>query len=193
MSDDAILAVLDLPGNRQFRVVRGNLLDQQVDAIINAANGYLSHGGGVAAAIERAAGPALTAEGDRLIQERGPIPTGEAVVTTAGNLPFKGVIHAIGPRLGEGDEEKLLEKALQAAFHIADEQNWSSIAFPAVSSGIFSVPHELCARAYVAAVTGFVRENPETPLRWFLLCLFPGRLETISCEEVIRAGGRRGS
>jgi len=188
-----ILATLDLPDHRSFLVMRGNLLDQQVDAIVNAANGHLSHGGGVAAAIERAAGPAFTADGDRLVLEHGPVPTGEAVATVAGNLPFKGVVHTVGPRLGDGNEDKLLEKALQAAFRIADDRNWSSIAFPAVSSGIFAVPHKICARAYVASVTGFLRENPETSLRRFLLCLFPGQLESLVCEEIVKAGGRRGS
>jgi O-acetyl-ADP-ribose deacetylase (regulator of RNase III) len=91
-----------------FQVVQGNLLDEPVDAIVNAANGMLAHGGGVAGIISRAAGPALQEESDRIVHERGPFPTGSAVVTAAGNLPFKGVIHAVGPRYGEGDEERKL-------------------------------------------------------------------------------------
>ena len=69
--------------------MRGNLLDQPVDAIVNAANGHLAHGGGVAAAISSAAGPALDEESERIVRKRGPIPTGDAVITTAGDLPFK--------------------------------------------------------------------------------------------------------
>ena len=91
-------------------MVRGNLLEEPVDAIVNAANGHLAHGGGVAGVISRAAGPELQLESDRLVAERGPYPTGSAVVTTAGKLPFKGVIHAVGPRLGEGDEETKLRQ-----------------------------------------------------------------------------------
>jgi len=87
-------------------VVRGNLLEEPVDAIVNAANGHLAHGGGVAGVISRAAGPELQQESDRLVAERGPFPTGSAVVTGAGKLPFKGIIHAVGPRFGEGDEEE---------------------------------------------------------------------------------------
>jgi O-acetyl-ADP-ribose deacetylase (regulator of RNase III) len=145
-------------------VVRGNLLEEPVDAIVNAANGHLAHGGGVAGIISRAAGPELQAQSDRLVRERGPLETGSAVVTTAGKLPFKGVIHAVGPRQGEGDEENKLVQALTAAFARAKERGWESISFPAVSSGIFAVPLEVCARAYLKAARA-------CPLRKVRLCL----------------------
>ena len=132
--------------------MQGNLLDQPVDAIVNAANGHLAHGGGVAGIISRAAGPRLQQESDAFILKNGPLPTGAAVVTTAGKLPFKGVIHAVGPRQGEGDEEAKLFQALSAAFERARERGWSSISFPAVSSGIFAVPLDVCARAYLKAM-----------------------------------------
>ncbi len=147
-----ILAELAFPSGTEFQVVQGNLLEEPVDAIVNAANGHLAHAGGVAAAISRAAGPALQQESDRIVRERGPFATGSAVPTTAGRLPFKGVIHAVGPRWGEGDEEAKLERALAAAFGCARERGWNSVSFPAVSSGIFGVPPEVCARAYLAAV-----------------------------------------
>jgi O-acetyl-ADP-ribose deacetylase (regulator of RNase III) len=132
-------------------VVHGNLLEEPVDAIVNAANGHLAHGGGVAGIISRAAGPALQAESDSVVAECGPFATGAAVATTAGKLPFKAVIHAVGPRYGEGDEEAKLKKALTAAFSLAIERGWESVSFPAVSAGIFSVPLDICARAYLSA------------------------------------------
>lgn len=135
-----------------------------MDAIVNAANGHLAHGGGVAGIIARAAGPELQAESDALIRSLGPLPAGSAVVTTAGKLPFKGVIHAVGPRQGEGDEERKLFQALTAAFARADEKGWTSVSFPAVSSGIFAVPPEVCARAYAKAARA-------SPLRNVRLCL----------------------
>jgi O-acetyl-ADP-ribose deacetylase len=146
-----VLLELRLPAGL-FQVVQGNLLEEPVDAIVNAANGHLAHGGGVAGIISRAAGPALQEESDRLVSERGPFPTGSAVVTTAGTLPFKGVIHAVGPRYGEGDEEAKLVQALTAAFVLAKGRKWESVSFPAVSSGIFAVPLDICARAYLKAV-----------------------------------------
>ena len=144
--------------------MRGNLLDEPVDAIVNAANGHLAHGGGVAGIISRAAGAELQTESDRLVREHGPFPTGSAVVTKAGKLPFKGVIHAIGPRQGEGDEETKLFQALAAAFKRAEERQWQSVSFPAVSSGIFAVPLDVCARAYLKAM----RASPLSQVR---LCL----------------------
>lgn len=145
-------------------MVRGNLLEEPVDAIVNAANGHLAHGGGVAGIISRAAGPELQRESDFLIQQQGPLPAGAAVVTTAGRLPFKGVIHAVGPRQGEGDEEDKLFRALVSAFACAKERGWSSVSFPAVSSGIFAVPLDVCARAYLKAL----RASPLSKVR---LCL----------------------
>ncbi len=146
-----VLFQVHISKTASFEVVQGDLLQEPVDAIVNAANGLLAHGGGVAAIISRAAGPALQAESDRIVRERGPFPTGAAVATTAGKLPFKGVIHAVGPRFGEGDEEAKLERALSAAFQCARERGWTSVSFPAVSAGIFAVPPGICARAYIAA------------------------------------------
>ena len=146
-------------------MVRGNLLEEPVEAIVNAANGHLAHGGGVAAIIARAAGPALVEESDRIVRERGPFPTGSAVATTAGNLPYKGVIHAVGPRFGEGDEEQKLFQALTAAFACARGRGWRSVSFPAVSSGIFAVPLEVCARAYARAARASGLSNVRLCLR----------------------------
>ena len=145
-------------------MVRGDLLEEPVDAIVNAANGHLAHGGGVAGVISRAAGPALQAECDRLVAARGPLATGSAVVSTAGRLAFKGVIHAVGPRYGEGDEETKLFNALTASWQRAREQGWETVSFPAVSSGIFAVPLDICARAYLRAARA-------SPLRNVRLCL----------------------
>jgi O-acetyl-ADP-ribose deacetylase (regulator of RNase III) len=146
-------------------VVRGNLLEEPVDAIVNAANGHLAHGGGVAGIIARAAGPELQTESDRLVADRGPFPTGSAVATGAGKLPFKGVIHAVGPRYGEGGEEAKLVCALAAAFECARARGWQSVSFPAVSAGIFAVPLEICARAYLKAARRSGSRNVRLCLR----------------------------
>ena len=149
-------------------MVRGDLLEEPVDVIVNAANGHLAHGGGVAGILSRAAGSALQAESDALVAKRGPFPTGSAVATTAGKLPFKAVIHAVGPRYGEGDEEQKLKQALTAAFGLAARRGWQSVSFPAVSAGIFSVPLDICARAYLAAGRLILQKGK---LRKVRLCL----------------------
>ena len=162
--------------------MRGSLLDEPVDAIVNAANGHLAHGGGVAGVISRAAGPQLQAESDGLVREKGPFKTGCAVVTTAGKLPFKGVIHAVGPRQGEGDEEAKLLQALTAAFAQAQKRGWTSVSFPAVSSGIFAVPLDVCARAYLKAM----RASPLSKVR---LCLRDQPVIDAVLEEKMRELG----
>lgn len=174
---------IEFTGRREFCVVVHNLLAEPVDCIVNAANGMLAHGGGVAAAIASAAGPRLVEEGNELVRKRGVISVGDAVVTTAGNLPFKGIIHAVGPRMGEGDEENKLAKALRSSFMRAHEKGWSSLSFPGISSGIFAVPHQICARAYGRAVKEFFEEYPESSLKKIRLCLFEGPLlETVKDE-----------
>jgi O-acetyl-ADP-ribose deacetylase (regulator of RNase III) len=174
----------EFPGGRMFEVVIHDLLKDPSECIVNAANGYLAHGGGVAAAIARAAGPELEREGDRIVRERGPIPVGEAVVTTAGKLPFKGVIHAVGPRQGEGDEETKLVQALEAAFARAEERSWASLSFPAVSSGIFAVPLPVCARAYVRAVKEFFAAHPDSALKTIRLVLMEAPLMDLVRKEL---------
>ena len=155
-------------------MVEGDLLDEDTDCIVNAANGHLAHGGGVAAEIAKAAGPSMVEEGDKLVRENGPIATGDSVVTTAGKLPFNGVIHAVGPRMGEGDEEDKLIQALCSSFHRAHEHGWRSVSFPAVSSGIFGVPQHICAMAYLRAVSDFWSKHPQSSVTRIRIVLMKG-------------------
>ena len=128
-----MIAREEYPGGRVFEVVVGDLLAEPTDAIVNAANGHLAHGGGVAAAIARAAGPALEEEGDRIVAERGPLEVGEAVVTTAGTAAVQGRDPRGRARTrASGQEEDHLVQALGAAFRRAHERGWASLSFPAV-------------------------------------------------------------
>jgi O-acetyl-ADP-ribose deacetylase (regulator of RNase III) len=161
-------------GESRFQAVVNDLLDEPVDCIVNAANGGLSHGGGVAAAIARAAGPRLEAACERVIARVGRIPVGYAALTSAGDLPFKAVIHAVGPRMGDGDEEAMIVKTLKFSFGLANKRSFSSLSFPAISSGIFAVPPDTCARAYLRAAAEFFTETPTTSLRLIRLCLVAG-------------------
>ena len=171
-----LVGAIEFPGGKRFEVSIYDLLFEDTDVIVNAANGGLSHGGGVAAAISKAAGPELDEDGDRIVREQGRIPVGDAVITTAGELPFKGVIHAVGPRLGDGDEENKIIRALRSAFSMAHERGWQSLSFPGISSGIFAVPHDICARAYIRAVRMFWADYPDSPLSLIRLVLFEGPL-----------------
>jgi O-acetyl-ADP-ribose deacetylase (regulator of RNase III) len=181
---ESLIKRITFPNGGTFSVVTGDLLKEPVNCIVNAANGMLSHGGGVAAAIARAAGSALVEEGNKLVREQGAVPTGGAVITTAGNLPFKGVVHAVGPRRGDGQEERKLIQAVESAFVRAHEQGWTSLSFPGISSGIFAVPLDICARAYVTAVKQFFEEYPKSPLKTIRLCLFEGPLLDAVVKEL---------
>lgn len=133
-----------------IKIVGGDLLTQDVDMIVNAANTHLIHGAGVAGVIARAAGPAMQAESNK----KRPIPTGGAIVTTAGELPFKGVVHAVGPVWGGGEfqEDVLLRFAHKSAVIQAARAGAHKLAFPAISCGIFGFPVERAAPIAVKAV-----------------------------------------
>src|SRR5918911_355442 len=107
---------INLDNNKVLRLVNGDITERNVDAIVNAANSYLKHGGGVAAAIVRKGGTIIQEESDKIISARGPVAVGSAVATRAGKLPCKAVIHTVGPRMGEGNEDYKLRKAVEAVF-----------------------------------------------------------------------------
>ena len=119
-----------------LRIVHGDITLEEVDAIVNPANKHLRHGGGVAGAIVRKGGWVIQEESNKLA----PVEVGSAVITTAGNLPSKFVVHTVGPVWGEGKEEEKLRSAIRSAITLADEKGLKSISIPAVSTGIFGYP-----------------------------------------------------
>jgi O-acetyl-ADP-ribose deacetylase len=138
------------------RLILGDLTRFPADAIVNAANNGLWPGGGVSGAIHRAAGPAVARACEEYVAEHGPVPTGQAAATTAGDLPgVSYVIHAVGPvwhggRSGEGG---VLASAYTSATLVADDLGCVSIAFPSISTGIYGFPLDLAAPIAVRAVT----------------------------------------
>jgi O-acetyl-ADP-ribose deacetylase len=130
-----------------------------MDAIINAANSYLKHGGGVAAAIVRKGGTIIQEESDKIIAEMGIIPVGSAVITTAGKLACKAVIHTVGPRMGEGNEDYKLRKAVRSSLLLASEKGFRSVSMPAISSGIFGFPKDRCAKILVEESKTFLQAS----------------------------------
>jgi O-acetyl-ADP-ribose deacetylase (regulator of RNase III) len=134
----------------------GDITLEDVDAIVNAANASLMGGGGVDGAIHRAGGPAILAECRRIRETRYPdgLPTGEAVITTGGKLKARHVIHTIGPIYGHhrGEEPKLLAACYENSIALAAQEAVASIAFPAISTGIYGYPKEEAARVSLAAI-----------------------------------------
>ena len=153
---------------KNLRLVRGDITERSVDAIVNAANSYLQHGGGVAGSILRKGGTKIQEESNKI----GFVPVGSAVKTTSGNLPCKAVIHTVGPRMGEGNEDEKLKAAIQNSLKVASESNFSSISIPAVSSGIFGFPKNRCAKIIINEVREFMEKNFSSSLKIFEICIF---------------------
>ncbi len=153
-----ILAEKVLDNGRVVKVVMGDITSETTDAIVNAANSHLKHGGGVAGAIVRKGGRVIQEESDRI----GYCPVGSAVYTSAGSLPAKYVIHAVGPRWGEGNEEEKLRSAVRSALKVATQLRLESVALPAISTGIFGYPKREGTRVILDEVLRFLKEEETT-------------------------------
>jgi len=138
-----------------IQTVKGDITKENVDVIVNAANSQLIHGGGVAGAIVREGGEIIQEESDKI----GYVPVGNAVITSAGRLKAKYVIHTVGPRWGEGDEEKKLEQAVLNALKLMKEKKLKKISLPAISTGIFGFPKEKGVRIILKTIKKFIEKN----------------------------------
>jgi O-acetyl-ADP-ribose deacetylase (regulator of RNase III) len=141
----------------------GDITKEKVDAIVNAANGTLMGGGGVDGAIHRAGGPAILEACKEIRRTRYPdgLPTGQAVITTAGKLAAKHVIHTVGPVYGSGGKDKaeLLAACYRNSLGLAVDNGIKTIAFPAISTGVYGYPLNEAARVSSQAIESFLREN----------------------------------
>lgn len=154
-------------GEKIIRLIQGDLTELAVDAVVNAANAQLLLGGGVAGAIRTKGGPSIQQECSRI----GGTTVGQAVLTGAGNLKAAHVIHAVGPAYGEGDEDNKLRNATLNSLKRATEHSLRSIAFPAVSTGIFGFPKDRCAEIMLEATKAFLKDEP-TSIREVIFCLW---------------------
>ena len=157
-----VLAEHILPTGQTIQIVQGDITTENVDAIVNAANERLQHGGGVAWAISRKGGPAIQKESDERIQEYGPVLHSHPAWTSGGHLPSKYVIHAVGPVWGDGDEDRKLSEAVTGSLRLADELKCSSIALPAISTGIYGFPKDRAAGILFSSIAGYFQNNLST-------------------------------
>jgi O-acetyl-ADP-ribose deacetylase (regulator of RNase III) len=162
-----VISEKKVDGN-MLRLVQGDITERDVEAIVNAANSHLKHGGGVAGAIVRKGGQVIQDESDSV----GYTPVGSAAITTAGKLKAEYVIHAVGPRMGEGDEDNKLRSAVTSTLYLASENGIKSLSMPAISSGIFGFPKDRCAAILVGESLGFLRDNPKTSVGLVEFCVF---------------------
>ncbi len=167
-------------GNKTLRLVSADLTERDVDAIVNAANSRLQHGGGVAGAIVRKGGRVIQDESDKI----GFVPVGSAVITTAGKLKARYIIHAVGPRMGEGDEDSKLKSAINCVLTLAAGEKLKSISVPAISAGIFGFPKERCAKILVGETAAFLKDNAASSLELVEFCIFDQDVYVYFKEEI---------
>jgi len=155
----------------QIEVIHGDITTQHVDVIVNAANPSLMGGGGVDGAIHRAAGPQLSEACKMVRQQQGECPPGHAVITIAGNLPAKAVIHTVGPiwQGGEQHEARILEDAYRNCLRLAADNGYKTMAFPAISTGVFGYPRAAAATIAVETVYRYLSLKP-MPEQVFFVC-----------------------
>lgn len=156
----------------KIQIVQGDITTEEVDAIVNAANKRLQHGGGVAGAISHRGGPSIQAESDAWVRQNGLVSHETPAVTGGGRLPCRYVIHAVGPGWGEGNEDAKLEAAVLGSLKTADELQLTSLSMPAISTGIYDFPIDRAARIILESIQGYANQYPQTSLSLVRLVLF---------------------
>jgi O-acetyl-ADP-ribose deacetylase (regulator of RNase III) len=159
----------------KLSIIQGDITQQTADAIVNAANSSLMGGGGVDGAIHRAGGPAILEECKQIVARQGRLPTGKAVMTTAGNMKAGHVIHTVGPiwHGGSQGEADLLASAYRESLKLAAENNLTSIAFPSISTGAYGYPLNEASRVALKTVASFLAAT--TPIKEVVFVLFDSR------------------
>lgn len=151
-----LLRFSEYPTGKRMEITQGDLTLEALDAIVNAANANLQHGGGIAGAIVRRGGWKIQHESNAWVSQYGPVQHDQPAYTSAGDLACRYVIHAVGPVLGEGDEDTKLASAVTGALHCAGKLDLQSVAIPAISTGIFGFPKERAARIIFEQIEKFL-------------------------------------
>lgn len=184
-----IVREITLKTGQRLQIVRGDLTQETVDAIVNAANASLQHGGGVAGAISRRGGPQIQEESDEWVRRFGPVTHARPVYTKAGELPCRFVIHAVGPVWGSGDEDSKLTLAVQGSLRVADQLGLASIAMPAISTGIYGFPKRRAAEVILSAIRAYFTENRASALEQVRLTLIDQPTLDVFVQTVERIFG----
>lgn len=171
-----------IEGRCTLHAVLGDMTSEKVDAIVNAANTHLAHAGGLAGAIVDRGGFVIQEESSRLA----PVAVGDAVVTSAGDLPCRWVIHAVGPIWGSGDEERLLRSAVRSSLDQASALGVTSVAVPAISTGIFGYPKEDGIHIIVDEATRWLRSHPASSVSTLRFTAFDTTTAEVFAAELAR-------
>jgi O-acetyl-ADP-ribose deacetylase len=167
-----ILFEENFPNDKIFQIVQGDITSEKVDAIVNAANSQLAHGGGVAWTISRRGGKTIQAESREWVKKNGEVSHAEPAYTSAGKLPCRYVIHAVGPVWGDGDEDAKLADAVTGSLRVASELGLVSVSLPAISTGIFGFPKERAARIIFTSIEQYLTQNTDSSVEKVRLILY---------------------
>jgi O-acetyl-ADP-ribose deacetylase len=176
------------PSGQQLEIVQGDITGEAVDAIVNAANSHLQHGAGVAGAIVRRGGYQIQQESLEWVRQHGTVSHAEPAYTNAGKLPCRYVIHAVGPVWGEGDEDAKLVTTIRGSLQLAERLKLASIAFPAISTGIFGFPKERAARIFLETLQEYFAANPASGLKLVRLTLYDRPSLATFLDEAAKLG-----
>ncbi len=176
----------------RLSIIQGDITRQATDTIVNAANSGLMGGGGVDGAIHRAGGPAILEECKQIIARQGRLPAGKAVITTAGNMKTRHVIHTVGPVWQGGDqgEPALLASAYRESLKIAAANKLASISFPSISTGAYGYPVDKAARIAIKEVVSFLTE--QTSVKEVVFVLFDARTYEVYADTLWNTMGEKG-
>ena len=169
---NTVIRDFEFKSGKRLLLIQGDITEESVDAIVNAANAHLQHGGGVAAAIVGRGGTQIQIESEAWVQKHGPVHHSKPAYTTAGNLPCRYVIHAVGPVWGEGDEDRKLRSAILGALQLGDQLGITSISFPAISTGIFGFPMERAAEIILDGMHEYILSIDDSSITVVRLTLF---------------------
>lgn len=158
-------------GDRELLIDVIDMLSTSVDAIVSPSSKELSQSGGLSLQLSRDAGNELAEQCKQLIREYGQIDAGMAVYTSAGKLDYKAIIHAVGPVMGDGDEQRTLEQAISRSLQLCEINQWRSVAFPAISAGHHKISVDVCAQALFRAITRFWDARHECEVEKIIICL----------------------
>ncbi len=173
-----IISEYILKENTILRLVKGDITERTVDAIVNAANSYLMHGGGVAGSISRKGGKIIQDESKSIAF----VKVGLSAITSSGYLPCKAVIHTVGPQMGEGNEDEKLRSAINSCLELASQKAFKSISIPAISSGIFGFPKDRCAKILIGETMRFLTQK-NSSIELIEFCLIDSNTISIFQKE----------
>lgn len=162
---ESVMVEYQTASGQAIRLIRGDLTMQDVDVVVNAANQRLRHGGGVAAVIAQRGGSQVIVESKEWIRQHGPVPHESPAYTSGGELPCKHIIHAVGPVWGSGNEDEKLESTIFGSLQLADQLGAVSIAFPAISTGIFGFPKKRAAKIFYQTFLKYFEKTPDSVIQ----------------------------